>query len=195
MVGDHGVVVVVGASAGGVQAPRILVADLPGELPAAVLVVLHQPAGVRSALPQILARAGPLTASHAVHAQSLIVGHLAIAPQDQHLLVLQDTIVLSDGPKEHQHRPAVDPLFRSAACWHGSRVIGVVLSGGLNDGAAGAAAVALGGGVVVVQDPHDALHPSMPRATLADVPDARVVPAAELGALITQLVAGAAYRG
>jgi two-component system chemotaxis response regulator CheB len=122
---------VVGASAGGVEALRILVAGLPADLPAVVLVVLHQPAGGHSALARILARAGPLTASHAVHGQAMKVAHLTIAPPDQHLLVQQDTTVLSHGPPEHRHRPAVDPLFRSAARWHGSRVIGVVLSGGL----------------------------------------------------------------
>ncbi|HEX2805040.1 MAG TPA: chemotaxis protein CheB [Kineosporiaceae bacterium] len=187
--GDH-TVVVVGASAGGVEALRILVAGLPENLPALVLVVLHQPAGGRSALPRILARAGPLPTSHAVHGQALKVAHITIAPPDQHLLVHEDTTALSDGPTEHHHRPAVDPLFRSAARWHGNRVIGVVLYGGLNDGAAGAAAIALRGGVILVQDPDDAAHSSMPRATLAAVPHAAIVPAAELGYWITRLVSG-----
>src|SRR5664279_421581 len=104
--GDH-TVVVVGASAGGVEALQILVANLPADLPAVVLVVLHQPAGGHSALPKILARAGPLPSSHAVHGQALKVAHITIAPPDQHLLVHQDTTVLSDGPTERHHRPAV----------------------------------------------------------------------------------------
>ena len=188
--GDH-TVVVVGASAGGVEALQILVANLPADLPAVVLVVLHQPAGGHSALPKILARAGPLPSSHAVHGQALKVAHITIAPPDQHLLVHQDTTVLSDGPTDHHHRPAVDPLFRSAACWHGTRVLGVILSGGLTDGAAGAAAIALHGGVILVQDPDDAAHPSMPRAALAAVPHAQTAPIAELGDLIARLVIGA----
>jgi hypothetical protein len=134
--GDH-TVVVVGASAGGVAALQILVANLPADLPAVLLVVLHQPAGGHSALPRILARAGPLPTSHALHARPLKVAHITIAPPDQHLLVHEDMTVLSDGPTEHHHRPAVDPLFRSAARWHRDRVIGVILSGALNDGASG----------------------------------------------------------
>ena len=187
--GDH-TVVVVGASAGGVEALRLLVAGLPADLPAVMLVVLHQPAGGPSALPRILGRAGPLTASHAVHGQALKVAHIAIAPPDQHLLVLQDTTVLSHGPAEHHHRPAVDPLFRRAVRWHGSRVIGVILSGGLTDGADGAAAIALRGGVILVQDPADAAHSSMPRATLTAVPHAQTAPATELGDLIARLIMG-----
>src|SRR5664279_4553062 len=182
--------VAVGASAGGVEALRLLVAGLSADLPAVVLVVLHQPATGHSALPRILVRAGPLTAGHAVHGQALKIAHLTIAPPDQHLLVQQDTTVLSDGPAEHHHRPAVDPLFRSAARWHGSRVIGVILSGGLTDGADGAATIALHGGVILVQDPADAAHPSMPRATLAAVPHAHTAPVADLGDLIARLVRG-----
>src|SRR5664279_3497771 len=182
--------VAVGASAGGVEALRLLVAGLSADLPAVVLVVLHQPAGGHSILPRILARAGPLTASHAVHGQALKVAHIAIAPPDQHLLVQRDTTVLSHGPPEHHHRPAVDPLFRSATRWHGNRVIGVVLSGGLTDGADGAAIIALHGGVLLVQDPEDAAHSSMPRAALAAVPHAQTAPVAELGDLIARLVMG-----
>lgn len=188
--GDH-TVVVVGASAGGVAALQILVANLPADLPAVLLVVLHRPAGGHSALPRILARAGPLPTSHALHARPLKVAHITIAPPDQHLLVHEDMTVLSDGPTEHHHRPAVDPLFRSAARWHRDRVIGVILSGALNDGAAGAAAIALGGGIILVQDPDDAAHSSMPRATLTAVPHAQTAPATELGDLIARLVMGA----
>ena len=188
--GDH-TVVVVGASAGGVETLQILVAKLPADLPAVLLVVLHQPAGGHSALPRILARAGPLPTSNAVHAQPLKVAHITIAPSDQHLLVHEDMTVLSDGPKEHHHRPAVDPLFRSAARWHRDRVIGVILSGALNDGAAGAAAIALGGGIILVQDPDDAAQSSMPRATLTAVPHAQTAPVTELGDLIARLVMGA----
>jgi two-component system chemotaxis response regulator CheB len=173
-----------------VEALRIIAAALPADLPAALLVVLHLPPDAHSALPRILSRAGPLPAGHAVDGQQLQQRRIAIAPPDRHLLVAENTTVLSLGPREHQTRPAVDPLFRSAARWHGSRVVAVVLSGGLDDGAAGAAAVQARGGIVLVQDPDDALHSSMPRATLSAVPHARSIPARELGQMITLLVMG-----
>jgi two-component system CheB/CheR fusion protein len=181
-------VVVVGASAGGVQAMRNLVAALPPGLPAAILVVLHLPPGGVSALVQILSRAGPLRAEHPVDGQPIAPGRIYVAPPDHHLLIRDGRVTVSRGPRENGHRPAIDPLFRSAAQAHGLGTVGVVLSGTLDDGAAGLAAIARRGGVAVVQDPHDAMHAGMPMAALTEVPDALIAPAAELGAVVNRLV-------
>jgi two-component system chemotaxis response regulator CheB len=179
---------VVGASAGGVEALRAMVAGLPADLRAAVLVVLHVPREAPSALPRILDRAGPLSAQVAVDGEPLTAGRIYVAPADHHLLVLGRRVRLSRGPSENGHRPAIDPLFRSAARAAGSRVIAVVLSGSRDDGAAGAATVVAAGGTVVVQDPEDALYPSMPGATIARTGTEHIVKAAKLGGLVAELI-------
>lgn len=180
-------VIVVGASAGGVEALRALVAGLPADLPASVLVVLHLPREAPSALPGILTRSGPLSARPAFDGEPLVPGRIYLAPADRHLLVLDHRARVSRGPSENGHRPAIDPLFRSAARVAGPRVIAVVLSGSRDDGAVGAAAVAALGGTVVVQQPDDAVHPSMPRAVLTRVDTPHVVTAAEMGPLLGEL--------
>ena len=179
--------IVVGASAGGVEALREFVRGLPGDLPAAVLVVLHLPAGGSSALAAILGRSGPLRAVTARPNLPLELGTVAVAPPDHHLLVVDGEMVLSRGPTESGHRPAVDALFRSAARARGPRVIGVQLSGSLDDGAAGLVAVASRGGLVVVQDPEDALYPAMPKAALRLLNADHVLPATEMGTLMRRL--------
>jgi two-component system chemotaxis response regulator CheB len=186
--------VVVGASAGGVEALCAMAAGLPADLPAAVLVVLHVPRGAPSALPQILNRCGPLPASHALDGELLRVGHTYVAPADRHLIVLDGRIRLSRGPVENGYRPAIDPLFRSAARAAGARTIAVVLSGARDDGTAGAASVADHGGRVLVQDPADALHSSMPRSVLDRIGAIRACPATELGAIIGEMVAALPAR-
>ncbi|MEO3814878.1 chemotaxis protein CheB [Sphaerisporangium sp. B11E5] len=159
--------VVVAASAGGVESLRSLLKDLPGDLEAAVLVVLHISPRGGSALPGILDRAGPLTAVAAENDAILKHGTVYVAPPDHHMLVRGDRVVLSRGPRHNGHRPAADPLFLSAALAGGRRTLAVVLSGTLDDGARGCGVVERHGGAVAIQDPDESAFDGMPRAALA----------------------------
>jgi two-component system chemotaxis response regulator CheB len=179
-------IVVVGASAGGVEALRTIVARLPPDLPAAVFVVLHVPAIATSVLPAILERAGDLPASHAEDGAEIDRSHIYIAPPDHHVLIQPGFMRVNRGPKENGYRPAIDPMFRTAAATYGSRVVGVILSGVLDDGTAGLAAVKTHGGRALVQDPTDALYPMMPTSAIAAAEPDLVAPAAEIADVITQ---------
>jgi two-component system chemotaxis response regulator CheB len=181
-------VIVIGASAGGVDALQELVRGLPPEFPAAVLVVLHVASTGTSVLPQILSRQGPLPAGFAVDHEVLRRGQIYVAPADYHMLVHNGHLRLTQGPRENGHRPAVDPLFRSAARAAGGRCIGVILSGLLDDGASGLRFIKAHGGAAVVQDPEDALFPSMPKAAMATVRVDRVAPAKGLADALCALV-------
>ncbi|NOK19699.1 chemotaxis protein CheB [Corallococcus carmarthensis] len=181
-------IIVIGTSMGGVEALTQLVGQLPGDLAASVLLVLHVSAQHRSYLPEILSRSGPLPAHHPRDGERLAPGRIYVAPNDRHLLVEPGHVKVVKGPKENGHRPAVDPLFRSAASSHGPRVVGVVLTGALDCGTSGLMAVKREGGVAVVQEPRDALCPDMPRSALEYVSVDHCVPLVELGPLLTRLV-------
>ena len=155
-------IVVIGASAGGVEALKQLVSLLPADLQASIFIVLHVPAHGRSVLPDILSRSGPLPAFHPKNGEHIKKGCIYIAPPDQHMTLTRGFITLSRGPKENSHRPAIDPMFRSAARTYGNRVVGIVLTGVLDDGTAGLVAVKIGEGVRVVQDPAEAMYSGMP---------------------------------
>jgi two-component system chemotaxis response regulator CheB len=172
-----------------VEALRAFVAGLPESLDAGVLIVLHVPRSAPSALPQILSRVTGLSVTAAVNGQRLRRRHVYVAPPNHHLLLIANRIRLSRGPAENGHRPAVDPLFRSAANSYGPRVIGVVLSGSRDDGAAGVAAIAAGDGLVLIQEPTDALYPSMPLAAQRATKPDYVLPAGKLGELVGEITA------
>jgi two-component system chemotaxis response regulator CheB len=180
--------IVIGTSAGGIEALKVLAGGLPADLKAAVFVVLHMGANGLGILPQILERAGPLPAANARDGEAIRPGRIHVAPPDHHLLLEPSGHVrLSRGPKENRFRPAIDPLFRSAALAFGPRVVAVVLSGYLDDGTAGLWAIKARGGTAVVQHPMDALAPSMPRSALAHVAVDHCVTVKEMGPLLAVL--------
>lgn len=180
-------IVTVAASAGGLEPLRTLLEALPADLHASVLVVLHIPATGGRTLPRILDRAGVLPAAAAVDGEPLRPGRIYVAPPDLHLMVADGLVRTSRGPRQNGVRPSADPLFRSAALYGGPRTIGVVLSGTLDDGALGAAAVEQRGGYVIVQDPDDAAYDSMPRCALATTRHPAIRPAGKIAELLTRL--------
>jgi len=180
-------IVVIGASAGGIEALIDFVAHLPPQLPAALFVVVHIPAQAHSALPHILMNAGSLPAHAATDGMAILPGHIYVAPPDYHLLVVPDQMRVVRGPREHSCRPAIDPLFRTAALAFGPRVVGIVLSGALNDGTAGLLAIKQQGGIAMVQDPETALFPSMPQSALSYVAVDWCLKVPDLSAKVTQL--------
>lgn len=181
--------IVIGASAGGVETLSEVVRGLPSSFPASVFVVCHFPPGSRSKLPEILSRSGPLLATHAVDGEPFYPGHIYVAPPDHHLLLgLEGRMRLNRGARENHHRPAVDPLFRSAARYYGRRVVGVILSGALHDGTAGLMALRAAGGLAIVQDPGEAFVAGMPQSAAQIAGADHIVPVAEMAPLLTKLV-------
>lgn len=180
-------IIVVGTSSGGVEALRELVGDLPADLPAAVFIVVHMPEGVTSVLPKVLNRAGPLEAVHPGNGEPIKRGHIYVAPPGFHLLIERERVWLGHGPRENRHRPAVDPLFRTAALAYGPRVVGVILTGARDDGSAGLLAVKRRGGVAVVQDPDEALFSGMPESALRYVEVDHCLSLSEIAPLLARI--------
>jgi two-component system, chemotaxis family, protein-glutamate methylesterase/glutaminase len=181
-------IAVVGFSAGGIDPLLQMVADLPRDFPAAMFVVHHFPAQSISALPNILSRATVLPAAQAADGDQIVPGHIYVARPGQHLLLRNGMVRLTRGPREHGHRPAIDPLFRTAARSFGPRVVGVILSGTLDDGTAGLHAVKDAGGIAVVQDPEHCTYPGMPASAIEHVAVDHVAPPQQLGTLLNHLV-------
>lgn len=184
--GGRSRIVVIGASAGGVEALARLVAGLPESFRIPIFVVLHIPP-TTSFLPEILSRAGPLPSVHAIDGDTVEPGRVVIAPPDSHLLLEPGRVRLDGGPRENGHRPAINPLFRSAAEAYGAGVIAVVLSGSLHDGALGVVAVHRRGGLVVVQDPNEAAYPAMPASAIDATPPDQVLPISAIAELLATL--------
>ena len=180
-------IIVIGASAGGIEPLLHLVSALPPDLPAAIFVVLHIPAEVHSRLPSILRRAGPFPAFHPSDKQPIVPGQIYVAPPDHHLLLERGFVRVGRRAKENRVRPAVDPLFRSAARAYGPRVVGVICSGALDDGTAGLLAIKRQSGVTIVQDPQEALFSGMPQSAVTQVSVDHILPIAAIPPVLVQL--------
>jgi two-component system, chemotaxis family, protein-glutamate methylesterase/glutaminase len=181
-------IIVVGASAGGVSALKAFVKSLPKNFEGIVLIVLHIPAYSKSRLPTILGTAADREVVHPEDGDKLVPGSIYVAPNDHHMLVEKNnTVAIKRGPKENRFRPSIDALFRSAAFVYGTRVIGIVLSGLLNDGTSGLWTIKRHGGVVIIQEPEDAEYPEMPVNVLEYVDVDHIVPAPLMGGLLESL--------
>jgi two-component system chemotaxis response regulator CheB len=180
--------VVIGASAGGVEAIATLLRDMPREVPAAFFVVSHVLPESANHLVDTLNTRGPLTAKHARDGEEFRHGFVYVAPPDRHLLVKRDHVRVSRGPRENRWRPAIDPLFRSAAVAHGPRVVGIVLTGMLDDGTAGLLAIKRCGGIAIVQDPDDAEFAEMPQTVLANVEVDHSLPLSDMPPVVSGLI-------
>ncbi len=180
--------IVIGASAGGLEALDALTAQLPPDIPASIFIVQHMaPQNTGAALLHRLGRYKSFQCALAVNGEKFAAGRIYIAPPDCHLLLKKDHVLVTKGARENRYRPGIDPLFRSAAATHGPHVVAVVLSGMLDDGTAGLIAVKKCGGITVVQDPKDATYPDMPRNALNNLDVDYCVPIARMGALLERL--------
>lgn len=185
-------IIVIGGSAGSHSVLRQILADLPADMPASIFIATHMPTTSPAHLAEALASAGPLPISSAVDGEPVQSGQVYAAVPDRHLLLVDGIIRLGDGPRENMTRPAIDPLFPSAALAYGPRAVGVILSGRLNDGASGLSAVKACGGTALVQHPLDADADDMPLAALETVDADAVAPASELGRTLAQIATMAA---
>src|SRR5215212_1346152 len=179
--------IVIGASAGGYDVLRQIVSQLPADLSVPVFVVLHVAANGPGLLPGILSKSGPLPAVHPLDGAYIEPGTIYVAPPDHHLLIDDGRVAVKKGPKENGFRPSIDALFRSAAYSYGPGAIGVVLSGALNDGTSGLWSIKRLGGIAIIQDPFEALYPSMPRSALEYIEPDYKVRSTEIATLLTQL--------
>jgi two-component system chemotaxis response regulator CheB len=180
-------IIVIGTSAGGLKALSAIVSGLPTQINAVFFVVQHLAADKPSILPQILEDVSSLPASHPTDGEKIQPGRIYIAPPDYHLLVNSGSMRVVRGPQENRFRPAIDALFRSAARTYGPRVVGVILTGYLDDGTVGLQAVKKRGGVAVVQDPNEAEYPSMAKSALRYVKVDHCIPLAEIPDLLVRL--------
>jgi two-component system, chemotaxis family, protein-glutamate methylesterase/glutaminase len=180
-------IIVIGASAGGFDALKKIVRELPVDFGASIFIVWHISPDIRGILPQVLNRENKIFAAHAYNNEEIKPNRIYVAPPDHHMLIQDGQIRITHGPKENRFRPAVDPLFRSAAYAYGSHVIGVILSGALDDGTAGLWTVKHYGGIAVVQNPLDAEVPSMPENALRAVQVDHNVPVSEIASLLARL--------
>lgn len=183
-----GRIIVIGGSSGALESLIPLARGLPANADAAVFVVFHTPPSSGSRLDRVLARVCDLPVHYAIDGESIRAGEMYLAPPDRHLIFEGGTVRLTQGPKENRFRPAIDPLFRTAAREHGSRVIGVILSGGQSDGAAGLAEIKKAGGVALVQDPAHSLVPALPEAAIARTRVDHVLTARDMADVVADLV-------
>lgn len=179
--------IVIGGSAGSVEAVLQLARDLPADLPATLIVVIHVAPESRGELAGLVDRASRLKGVPASQGEAIRKGHIYVAKPDHHVRIEAGRLVVDQGPKEKRHRPAIDPLFRSAAVGYGPRSIGVILSGYQDDGAAGLALIRKQDGVAVVQDPMDARRPEMPRNAIAAAAPQHIVRLPDLAGLLDRL--------
>jgi two-component system chemotaxis response regulator CheB len=177
-------IVVIGGSAGAIEALTQLVVGLPSQLDAAIFVVVHTIPVGESRLPEILSRRGPMRATVASNGEPIVCDRIYVAPPDAHLLIEPGRVRISMGPKEGGHRPAIDPLFRTAAKTYAFRVVGVILSGMMDDGSAGLREIRRHGGSAIVQDPNEAIFPQMPRNAIEIATPQHIAPVAEIARLI-----------
>jgi two-component system chemotaxis response regulator CheB len=180
-------VIVIGTSAGGLEALQTIVGDLPADLPASVFVIMHVAPRSRSVLPDLLTASGPLRAVHPVDGEAIKPGHIYVAPSDRHLIIEPGHVHLGFGPKEQHQRPSINVGFRSAALAYGERVAGVVLTGQLDDGSAGLWDIKWRGGIAIVQNPEEAAFPSMPLSALRDIEVDYTVRLSEVAPLLARV--------
>jgi two-component system chemotaxis response regulator CheB len=181
-------IVVVGASAGGIEALKAFVKDLPADFKGSIFIVLHVPSYSETRLPWILSKVGNIEAVLPDDGEEIEPGKIYVAPNDHHMLLQEGKIVVKRGPKENRFRPAIDALFRSAAYVYGSRVIGIILSGLLDDGASGIWTIKQMGGTVIVQEPEDAEQPQLPKNVLQYVVPDYTLAAIDMGPIVAGLV-------
>jgi two-component system, chemotaxis family, protein-glutamate methylesterase/glutaminase len=182
-------IIVIGASAGGLDPIRTILAGLPADFSGSIFVVVHTSADAPGVLETVFNNAGPLQAKTARSGERIVPGRVYVARVDHHLIIEPGRVRLTRGPKENRFRPAVDPLFRSAAQIYGPRVVGIVLSGGLDDGTAGLWTIRQLGGTAIVQEPDEALAPSMPRSAISHVRVDHVLRADDIAPLLVRLAA------
>lgn len=183
-------IIVIGASAGGIEAILQITRGLDARLKAAVFVVVHIAPDSSGLLPNILNRSSSLRAHQASDREAIRTGQIYVAPPDRHMILEDDVVRVTNGPKHNRHRPSIDLLFRTAARTYGERVIGVILTGFLDDGSSGLLAIKNAGGVAIVQNPDDAEVASMPRSALQTVQPDYCVPLTEIAGLLNKLTEG-----